>query len=47
MGPYGISVHSIQRNSDKSPVSPEPQHCITQFQGSLVLLFVALMEINV
>lgn len=43
----GVGVHTKQRDSDKRSITPQAQYSVTQVQRSLVVISVALVEVNI
>lgn len=43
----GIRVHSEKRHGNKCAIAPESQHSVTQFERSMVLVGVPLVEVDV
>lgn len=42
-----IRVHSKERDRNESPVASETKHCVAQLEGSVVLVRVPLVKIDV
>ena len=43
----GVRVHSKERDCDEGTVAPEPQDGVTEFESSMVLVSVPLVEVDV
>jgi len=47
MGPHGACVYAEEWNGYKSTIPPQPEHSVTELQGSTEFLVIVLVKVNV